>query len=136
MKSHVEFRSGKFPAYESEDREINPARYGKRVVEYLQRRLPEYGVATGSVWPEDWGWGLSIALPHIWIGCGNYEEYSDGFLCFVEPARGYVRRRWFFGRHDVSEDHATVVEALDRLLRSDPEIRDVRWWTEKEPGRV
>jgi hypothetical protein len=131
MKSHVEFRSAKFPAYASEDEEVNPGRYGKRLAEYLERRLPEHGVTTGPPGRDDWGWVLSIEHPHLWIGCGNYEEYPDGFLCFVEPLRGYVRE-WGFRKRDMSERHATVVEALDRVLRSDPEIRDVRWWSEKE----
>jgi hypothetical protein len=133
MKSLVEFSSTIFPAYESEGKEINPGRYGKRVAEYLQRRLPEFGVATGSVSPEDWGWMLSIEVPHIWIGCGNYEEHPDGFICFVEPKGGFVRN-WLFMKTDVSADHQKVADALDRVLRSDPEIRDVRWWSEKEAG--
>lgn len=37
-------------------------------------------------------------------------------------------------KQDVSDHHAKVVDALDRLLRSDPEIRDVRWWTAQEAG--
>ena len=30
----------------------------------------------------------------LWIGCGNYEEYPDGFLCFIEPSKPFVRK-WF-----------------------------------------
>jgi hypothetical protein len=43
MKTHVEFRSDKFPPYEGEEDEINPGRYGKRVAEFLVRGLEERG---------------------------------------------------------------------------------------------
>ena len=133
MKSLVEFKSAVFPADESESTTINPGRYGRRVAEYLKRRLPEFGIATGSVAPEDWGWALSTEFPEIWIGCGNHEEHPDGFLCFVEPKNGFVKK-WFFMTRDVSADHQRVADALDRVLRSDPEIRDVRWWSDQEAG--
>lgn len=53
--------------------------------------------------------------------------------CFVEPTSGYVRQG-LFKKTDVSADHTKVVQALDQVLRSDPEIRDVRWWSDKEAG--
>jgi hypothetical protein len=43
MKTQVEFRSDKFPAYESEEQEINPGRYGKRVAEFLAAGLRSHG---------------------------------------------------------------------------------------------
>jgi len=28
----------------------------------------------------------------LWIGCGRYQEYPDGFLCFIEPHEPFVRK--------------------------------------------
>jgi hypothetical protein len=131
--SHVEFRSSKFAPYEGEAEQINPGRYGKRLAEYLQLQLAAEGIQTGDMWAEDWGWAIPIRglAPQIWIGCGNYEEYEDGFLCFVEPRKGYARR-WLVTKLDVSADHAKVVDALARILSADPDIREVRWWDPAE----
>ncbi len=41
MKTHVEFRSAKFPAYDGEEDEVNPGRWGKRLAEYLAMKLRE-----------------------------------------------------------------------------------------------
>ncbi|HEX6813991.1 MAG TPA: hypothetical protein VF384_20375, partial [Planctomycetota bacterium] len=74
----------------------------------------------------------------IWIGCGNYEEYphGDGFLCFIHPDKPAIRR--LFRKIDTTADVGRVANALEKVLRGDPEIRDVRWWSEEEsqvPGR-
>ena len=68
------------------------------------------------------------------IGCGHYEEWPDGHLCFIEPRRPYVRR-WMMKRIstvDVVERLATAIE--DVLLR-DGNVTDLRWWTEAEVAR-
>jgi hypothetical protein len=94
MLTHVEFRSSAFPAYPSEEEQINPGRFGKRLAEYLVGALASAGESVDEPIPEDWGWvvPLSNAEFRLWIGVGNYEEYSDGFLCFIEPSKEYVRK--------------------------------------------
>ena len=39
MKTHIEFKSSAFPAYEGEDEEINPGRWGRRLAEYIKSKL-------------------------------------------------------------------------------------------------
>ena len=46
MKTQVEFRSSKFPAYEGEQEQINPGLCGKRLAEYFVRKLSEKGFKT------------------------------------------------------------------------------------------
>ena len=93
MKTHVEFRSAAFPPYEGEEDEINPGRYGKRVAEFLIRGLKQKGFQPSEPVAEDWGWVVPIQNDafRLWIGCGNYDEYPDGFLCFIEPHQPTIR---------------------------------------------
>ncbi len=74
MKTRVEFRSAKFPAYEKEEDGINPGLWGKRLAEYLSTKLREKGLAVGNIYAEDWGWAIPIEGQPIkmWIGCSNY----------------------------------------------------------------
>ena len=60
MHTQVEFRSSKFPAYEGEEEEINPGLWGKRLTEYLARKLAERGIETEEFIVEDWGCYLPV----------------------------------------------------------------------------
>lgn len=135
MQTHLEFRSNNFPPYPGEEDEINPGRYGKRLAECLAGELPKHGFNITGMCPEDWGWRLDLqnaAFP-LWIGCGNYEEYDDGFLCFIEPSKPVIRR-WL-----KSVQTALVVErlasALESVLQRTGKAQDLRWWTEAEAAR-
>ncbi len=132
MRTHVEFRSAKFPPCDGEDELVNPGLYGKRLAEYLSARLRERGIETGDNYPEDWGWEVPLKGERfrMWLGCGHYQEYDDGFLCFIEPHKPFVRR--LFSRIDTRAAVDRVAAALDESLHSDPEIRNVRWWSEDE----
>jgi hypothetical protein len=134
MKTHVEFRSDEFPPYEGEEVEINPGRYGKRVAEFLVRGLKTNGFEPLEPIAEDWGWVVPIRNDgfKIWIGCGNYGEYDDGFPCFIEPHRRTIRRFLFLWKVDTSETITSLQEAIDELLLANPGIRDKRWWTYEE----
>ncbi len=135
MRTQVEFRSAKFPAYEGEEEQVNPGVYGRRLAEHLRTRLRERGIETGDLYAEDWGW--AVTLPgerfRMWLGCGRYEEYEDGFLCFIEPHKPFVRR--WFRKTDTQPAVERVAAALDTILRGDADIHDVRWWSEDESRR-
>jgi hypothetical protein len=133
MRTHVEFRSSKFPAYEGEEELVNPGLWGKRLAEYLQSKMAENGIGTGEIYAEDWGWAVPLkhdAFP-MWIGCGHYQEYEDGYLVFIEPSKPTVRKGLFRKIHTTA-DVERVAAILDRILSTDPQIRDVRWWNESE----
>ena len=135
MRTNLEFRSDAFPAYAGEDEEINPGRHGKRLVQFLAAELPWHGFDIAGVCPEDWGWRLDLqndAFP-LWVGCGNYEEYENGFLCFIEPSTPVVRQ--WFKSIPTSETVEQLATALEQALQQSGRAQDLRWWTEAEAAR-
>ena len=132
MKTHVEFRSDKFPPYESEEHDINPGRYGKRVAEFLSVGLRSHGFEPEELIAEDWGWVVPIRNDgfKLWIGCGNYEEYPDGFLCFIEPHEPMIRK--LFKKIDTQARVEALQKATDAVLAEGAGVRDKKWWTHDE----
>lgn len=135
LRSHIEFRSDAFPARPGEEQQINPGRWGAALVEYLKPELASRGFIPTATYTEDWGYVIELENPgfRLWIGCGNYEEYPDGFLCFVEPSKPFVRK-WFRKINSTTRVGA-VADALEAALRAQPRIYDLRWWPEKEIAR-
>src|SRR5262245_1701542 len=134
MKTHVEFRTDAFPPRDDEELEIDSGRWGKRLADFLVQGLRSKGIeAAGSV-GEDWGWIIDVKNRgfRLWIGCGNYEEYDNAFLCFIEPHKPFVRPFPFLKRIAAAEKVEVVRRAIDELLRAHPAIRDIRWWTYEE----
>jgi hypothetical protein len=134
MRTHLEFRSTEFPAYPDEEEEINPGRFGRRLTEFLVAELPRTGFEIANVNAEDWGWRIDLkhdGFP-LWIGCGNYEAYEDGFLCFIEPSKPYVRR--LFKRVSTTSSVDRLATSLDSIIRSSDKGLHLRWWTEAEVG--
>jgi hypothetical protein len=127
MRTHVVFRSSRFPLYEGEEERANEALWGKSLAEYLAAKLPAEGVETGEIFHEHWGWELRIQNKRfkMTVWCGQNREHDDGFLCFIDPSTSVVRS--WLRKIDTTEDVGRVAEALDRILTSDPEIRDVQW---------
>lgn len=128
MRSHVEFRSTVLS--DAPDDESVPK--GKAIASLFEAELPKHGYQIERVYPEDWGWCVQLAnsgFP-LWIGCGHYQEYPDGHLCFIEPSRPFIRR-WL-----KKIPTAAVVErlanAVDEILRGNADIYGVRWWTDAE----
>ena len=135
MRTNLEFRSTSFPAYPGEAEEINPGRYGKRLAQFLAAELPGSGFEVAGVSAEDWGWRLDLqndAFP-LWIGCGNYDEYEDGFLCFIEPSKPFVRQ--WLKNTPTSDTVERLATALEQALRQSGKAADLRWWTEAEVER-
>ena len=132
MQTHVEFRSDRFPGYEGEEDQISPGLWGKRLAEFLRDGLRLEGFETGEPVAEDWGWVVPIANEHfrLWIGCGHYQEYPDGFLCFIEPHSPVVRK--FLKRVDTRARVTSLQQAIDKVLAESDGIREKRWWTYEE----
>ena len=135
MRTHVEFRSNKFPSYENDVEGVNwnAGIYGKRLADYLVEKLPQHGIEVARHLAEDWGWYIEIKHDGgftLSVGCGSYQEYENGFLCFVEPSKPLLRR--WFKKIDVSSSINRTASALDSILTGDPEITALRWWEENE----
>ena len=134
MKTDVRFRSDRFPPYEGEEDQINPGRWGKRLAEYLVEKLKEVGIETGEIIPEDWGWYIPIKNESFRLGlcCSNLDGEDDGFLCFTHPNRPKIWKG--FKKIDTSESIHRLANAIDHILRSDPDIRNICWLTDGEIG--
>ena len=134
MQTHVEFRSDDFPPYDGEEAEVNPGLYGKRLAEFLVRGLKQQGFEPLEPIAEDRGWLIPIKNKgfKLWIGSGNYQEYPDGFLCFIEPHQPTIRRFFVLWRIDTSKPVTALQQAMDHILSAHPGIRDKRWWTFEE----
>ncbi len=132
MLTHVVLRSEGFPAYESEDEEVNPGRYGKRLAEFIAEGLMSEGEIVGELIPEDWGWVVPVENPSftLWVGVGNYEEYENGFLCFIEPHAEYVRKLW--KKVPARERIELLQQRLNRVLCSSKEIHELKWSSHNE----
>ena len=136
MLTHVEFRSDAFPPYDNESEEINPGRFGKRLAEYLAAELGRRGERVGELSTEDWGWVVPIenASFNLWIGVGNYEEYPDGFLCFIEPHKEHVRK--LFKKIPTRERVEALQRNVNAALLAHTGVRDLKWTTHEEFNRV
>lgn len=135
MRTHFEFRSTAFPAYEGEADEINPGRHGRRLAEFFAAELPKHGFPVRTIGAEDWGW--MVELQHdefpLWVGCGNVDDSADEYLCFIEPSRPTVRK-WL----KTIDTRATVEKlaaALDGIVRGHADTRELRWLDEGETPR-
>ena len=134
MRTHVEFVSNEFPPCENEEEQINPGRYGKRLAEFLADGLASYGFKVVCIGAEDWGWMVELeneAFP-LWIGCGNYEEFENGFLCFIEPSKPFVRK-WFL-KMETGPKVEQLATAIEAVLKGSGKVSQLRWWSESEAG--
>ena len=120
MQTHVEFRSDQFPAYDGEEEQINPGLWGKRLAEFLRENLRKEGFETEESIAEDWGWMVPVTNEQfrLWIGCGHYQEYPDGFLCFIEPHTPFVRK--LLKKIDTQPRVASLQRAIDKVLSEAP----------------
>ena len=127
MKTQVEFRSSKFPPYEGEEEQINPGLWGKRLAEYLVQKLAARGIETEEMVAEDWGWYVPVRNEgfRLALCCGHQNGDDDEFLCFTDPAIPVVKK--FFRKIDATPQLTRLTEALQQILASDPEIREVVW---------
>lgn len=127
MKTQVEFRSHKFPPYVGEQEQINPGLWGRRLAEYLVTKLQERGIETEAMVAEDWGWYIPVrnAEFRLALCCGHQDGADDEFLCFTEPSQPVVKR--WFKKIDATAQLTRLTEALQQILASDPEIREIVW---------
>ena len=132
MRTHVEFCSSEFPAEPGEVEHINPGRFGKRLADYIAQHLPAHGFSVAAIAAEDWGWMVELTNEDfpLWIGCGNYEEFPNGFLCFIEPSKPFFRK--FLRKVDTTTTVAKLASALGALLLDNGKVSNLRWWSETE----
>lgn len=127
VKTQVEFRSPKFPAFEGEEDGINPGVWGKRLVEYLAEHLSARGIPTGDAIAEDWGWYLPVPNDgfRLALCCGHQDGEDDEFVIFTDPSKPVVRRG--FKKVDTAPALQRLTDVLQQILSADPDITDVVW---------
>jgi hypothetical protein len=127
MKTQVEFRSSKFPPYDGEEEEINPGLWGKRLAEYLVQKLADFGVETEAIVTEDWGYYVPVRNEgfELALCCGHQNGDDDEFLCFTEPSKPVVKK--LFKKVDATVQLSRLTDALEKILSSDPDIREIVW---------
>jgi hypothetical protein len=96
---------------------------------FSEKGCRKQGFETREPIAEDWGWVVPVVNKsfRLWIGCGHYQEYEDGFLCFIEPHKPFVWR--FLKRLDARERINALREDLDKILAEEEGIKSKRWWT-------
>jgi hypothetical protein len=127
METHVEFRTDLFPRYADKSEGINRDRWGRRLAEFLRAGLKNKGFEIAQPYAQDWGWVVPIeGQPfELWIGCGNYDQSPDGFLCFIEPNTPRLRKR--FRQFDTTTRVTALRNAIDGLLINESGVREIRW---------
>lgn len=127
MNTQVTFRSDKFPPYEGEEEQINPGLWGKRLAEYFVKKLKGTEIETKEIIPEDWGWYIPSKNEgfRLAICCGHQNGDDDEFLCFTDPDKPVIKK--LFKKIDATEQLTRLVTAMERILASDPDIRNIEW---------
>jgi hypothetical protein len=135
MRTHLEFVSTAFLPEPDEDEQVNPGLYGKRLAEFLSGEPPPQDFAVLRMYPEDWGWRIDLENGEfpLWLGCGSYLQYENGFLCFIEPSRPFVRR--LLKKIPTTNTIERLAEALPTILERSGRAQQMRWWTEDETPR-
>ena len=130
VKRHVHriFTSNLFPKYPDENKElINENRWGKRLAEWIQKKLPDKGIQTEDILAEDWGWVVNINLEDFiaFIGCGVSDESEDKFIIFIEVNQPFFKK--LFRKKDPTPSLEKIKESLSRVLSEEDGIKNIRW---------
>ena len=130
LKTHVEFRSNLFPQTQSELEKWDGQIGGENLAKYLAKQLDQFGVITSGYHDEDWGYIIYLGdekYQSIWIGCGHYKEYENGFLVFLNPSQPIIRK-WFFKKMDISVQLIELTDIINKILHNDSDIHQIQWW--------
>ncbi len=132
MRNHFIFSSDKFDQSSEVD---NPQTdYGEDLAIYLIRKLEVMDIETDpNPLQEDWGWMIFFAHQGInyELGLGAYEDegIESGWLCFLKTYRKGIWNRLFGKKNEIDSE---LLNLIDRILREDQEINNIKWYHENE----
>ena len=124
----VEFKSNIFPKYPNEDEEIiNPNRWGKKLAEWVSEKLPDEGIKTEEIFPEDWGWLVNLKIENFnsFLGCGIIDGAENEFLILIEVKQPFFKR--LFNKKDPKPIQEKIKKALDSILKKEKNISEIKW---------
>lgn len=133
LRNRVTFVTALFNATEVRDYFINDCCFGDDCAAWLIDRLKansDLQVDAEAI-QEDWGWcfGAKVGQRSFLVGVGLYEDddVPNRWLVFIDSQLGSVKRM-LFGPTDQAE-HLTVCGAIDRVLKREPRVSEIRWYT-------
>jgi hypothetical protein len=135
-RTHVTFVTELFNTEDVKDYFINPCCFGDDCAQWLIDRLVSQGSEKVGERPtqEDFGWFFSATMGQqdftICVGLYKDKDSPNTWLVFIDSQLSRLGGK-FFGRSDDAE-LLVVCEAVDRALKSESEIGDVRWHTEED----
>jgi hypothetical protein len=134
FSSHFEFRSDFFPADADEEGIVNPGCYGRKLAHFLFESLAQRQFLVTTPIPEDWGWVIPVKNDdlNIFIGCGSYEEYENGFLVFINPDKPVIRK--LFRKIETTPIVTPIIEAAYGAVENSGLASGLRWWTAEDFG--
>jgi len=76
---------------------------------------------------EGWGWYVPVCNEgfRLALCCGHQHRDDDESLCFTDPSTPVVKQ--LFKKIDATPQLTRLTDALQQILSSDPEIREVVW---------
>ena len=66
----------------------------------------------------------------LWIGCANYEGCENGFQCFIEPSKPFVRK--WFSKIETGPIVEKLAAALETVLLQSGKVSNFRWLSDDE----
>ena len=128
---HIPFRTNRFNLSQVSEDFINPCCFGEDIALWFRAKLGEQHYDVSSPWQEDWGWQLSAKrepnryrLSFSGNSKGDSQDPNDGqWRIIVEKRRSIADR--IHGRGKIGVNDA-FVQTIENMLKSEPQIRDVR----------
>jgi len=91
------------------------------------QKLSEKGIKPEEIVAEDWGWYIPVENEGLGLAvcCGHQDGDDNEFVWFTDPGTPIVKK--FFKKIDATAPLTRLTEAMQQILSSDPEIKDVVW---------
>lgn len=131
----ISFRTAIFNTTQEANYFINPGNYGEDVITWLKQGLQKTTpFPVGEVIQEDYGWGVwvTVGRAYYWVPVALVPEPSNPpkWDIVISYDVGCLWFR-FLTRPYREEDMQALSDAVERLLRAEPQITEIVWETEK-----
>jgi hypothetical protein len=92
-----------------------------------RRNYPKRGSRRRRSFAEDRGWYIPVENEgfRLAVCCGHQDGDDDEFVCFTDPSTPVVKK--LFKKIDATAQLTRLTEAMQQILSSDPEIKEVVW---------